>query len=82
MKKWHADEIGVGTEHQYGVEVYVASEADARIQALEEAIRNALETLAEYDEDRLDVAINGLARDLDEALYGIVGPVDTSSDIS
>jgi hypothetical protein len=35
MKKWHADEVGAGIDHQYGVDVYLASDVDARIAALE-----------------------------------------------
>jgi hypothetical protein len=51
--------------------VYLASEADARIEALEKAIRDALETLKDYNEDGLDIAIRSLVQDLDEALNGI-----------
>lgn len=38
MKKWSADEIGSGIDHLYGVDVYVAEDADKRIAELEAAL--------------------------------------------
>jgi hypothetical protein len=34
MRKWHADDIGDGINHEYGVDVYLASEVDEVIERL------------------------------------------------
>jgi hypothetical protein len=61
-----------GTPARDDTEFYLASEADRRIEALEKAIRDALETLKDYNKDGLDVAIGFLVEDLNEALNGII----------
>jgi hypothetical protein len=52
MKKWYADEIGVGTEHQYGVEVYVASEVDAIMKHIKAMLWKAIEEPETFDRNQ------------------------------
>lgn len=40
MNKWHAEEVGRGIKHEYGVDVYLASDVDRIVQAATQLLRD------------------------------------------